>query len=201
MQIATCGSFQATCTSTSQCATNICANGLCGGPLLLFPGAECTPFSKDPSALPCAFGASCYATNSMLITRCGNFQAECTWDYQCAYNSCQGGFCNGVPLSSSSSSSTVPLLSMSPSPTTGSTTTSISIPAVKSSSAGASSTNSVLRVSGTVTGTVVGGGQSSAGLGPSQTPRVVQSSGAGRAIAGAITGACAIGMVVIEVLM
>jgi hypothetical protein len=41
-------------------------------------GEQCTP-----GGIPCALGASCYATNSGLQTICGNFQAECTSDQQC----------------------------------------------------------------------------------------------------------------------
>jgi len=51
----------------------------------------------------CALGASCYATNSGLQTICGNFQAQCTSNQQCAFNTCNNGFCNGV-LSSYSAS-------------------------------------------------------------------------------------------------
>ncbi|KZM22195.1 uncharacterized protein EKO05_0002062 [Ascochyta rabiei] len=64
-------------------------------------GGNCTP-----GITQCALGSSCYATNSMLQPRCGNFQATCTSDQQCAFNTCnlQQGLCNGF-LSSSSSSS------------------------------------------------------------------------------------------------
>jgi hypothetical protein len=51
----------------------------------------------------CALGAQCYATNSMLQTVCGNFQASCSSNQQCAFNTCNGGFCNGLLPSSSMS--------------------------------------------------------------------------------------------------
>lgn len=53
---------------------------------LLPLGAACTSSSQ------CANGAQCYATNSMLHTVCGNFQAPCTSDSQCAFNTCVSGF-------------------------------------------------------------------------------------------------------------
>jgi hypothetical protein len=37
----------------------------------------------------------------MLIARCGNFNAECSSDAQCAYNICSGGLCRGFKPSSS----------------------------------------------------------------------------------------------------
>ena len=65
----------------------------------LFPlGAACS------STLQCANGAECYATNSMLITVCGNFQASCSSDIQCAFNTCNQGFCNGPKPPPSSTS-------------------------------------------------------------------------------------------------
>jgi hypothetical protein len=53
----------------------------------------------DPKGTMCALGASCYAVNSGLQTVCGNFQASCTSDQQCAFNTCNNGFCNGLPTS------------------------------------------------------------------------------------------------------
>ncbi|KAG8631357.1 hypothetical protein KVT40_000497 [Elsinoe batatas] len=47
----------------------------------------------------CSNGAQCWASNAMLIRRCGNFNAACTKNEQCAYNSCDGRLCNG-PLPS-----------------------------------------------------------------------------------------------------
>ena len=47
------------------------------------------------STYQCSDGAECYATNSMLVTACGNFQASCSSDAQCAFNTCNEGFCNG----------------------------------------------------------------------------------------------------------
>jgi hypothetical protein len=74
----------------------------------------------DPNGTPCALGANCYATNSMLQTVCGNFQATCTNDQQCAFNKCNEGFCNGALLSSASSSAS-PATSSSACPAPGST--------------------------------------------------------------------------------
>jgi hypothetical protein len=62
----------------------------------------------DPGTSVCALGSSCYAVNSMLQPVCGNFQAQCTSDQQCAFNTCdQNGFCAGFLSSSSSASATI----------------------------------------------------------------------------------------------
>ncbi|KAF1930582.1 uncharacterized protein M421DRAFT_3620 [Didymella exigua CBS 183.55] len=71
-----------------------------------------------PNGTPCAMGASCYATNSMLQTVCGNFQASCTSNQQCAFNTCNGGLCNGF-LASSSASSAMPTMTSASSSTGG----------------------------------------------------------------------------------
>lgn len=104
MLITRCGNFQALCTTDSQCAYNTCVDGLCNGFLsstttssaaqatgtgTVALGGQCS------SSADCAGGADCYAVNSMLITSCGNFQASCTSDSQCAFNTCNDGFCNG----------------------------------------------------------------------------------------------------------
>lgn len=68
-------------------------------------GGDCVPGTTQ-----CALGSQCYATNFMLQPRCGNFQAGCTSDQQCAFNTCNlaQGLCNGVlPDSSSSASATI----------------------------------------------------------------------------------------------
>lgn len=118
MLIPTCSSAEAPCTSDAQCATNTCVNGLCNGPVAptLPLGTMCYESAQ------CAGGASCYAVNSMEIPRCGNLEAACSSDSQCAYNTCVNDFCNG-PLSSSSASSG-----------SASTSTSISTPASATSS-------------------------------------------------------------------
>lgn len=72
-------------------------------------GQNCTP-----GGTPCASGADCYAVNSMLQPICGNFQSSCKTDAQCAFNTCNDGFCNGLPLSASSVSSSAPAASSSP---------------------------------------------------------------------------------------
>lgn len=53
---------------------------------LLPLGSVCTSSSQ------CANGADCYAVNFMLLKACGNFQASCTSDSQCAFNFCVSGF-------------------------------------------------------------------------------------------------------------
>jgi len=65
-------------------------------------GGDCTPGSTQ-----CALGSDCYATNSMLQPRCGNFQAACTSDEQCAFNTCnlEQGLCNGFLATTSSAAS------------------------------------------------------------------------------------------------
>ncbi|RMZ69292.1 Acetyl- synthetase [Pyrenophora seminiperda CCB06] len=60
-------------------------------------GAECNPH-VTPSQ--CAKDAECWASNMMLIARCGNFNAGCKVDSQCAFNSCNNGLCNGFLASS-----------------------------------------------------------------------------------------------------
>ena len=126
-----CGNFQAQCTSDQQCAFNLCNQGFCNGVLaspsasVMTPtattvptslptapagtlplGAQCDP-SKSPSQ--CAGGAQCWASNSMLIAACGNFNAACTSDAQCAFNTCNNGLCNGglKPSGGSNTPSTV----------------------------------------------------------------------------------------------
>ena len=131
-----CGNFQAVCTSDQQCAFNTCNQGFCNGfvpsssasaspvitstpaggftpapsstvtaaPGSLPLGAECNPFAS-PSQ--CIAGVQCWASNSGLIARCGNFNAACTSDSQCAYNTCNNGLCRGFLASSSAGNSTV----------------------------------------------------------------------------------------------
>lgn len=123
MLITTCGNFQASCNANSQCAYNTCNNGLCNGFLpsesylasvastagapaatgtssvVYLPlGASC-----NPKSTPCTNGAECWASNSMLQMRCGNFNAACTSDDQCAYNICNTdtGLCSGFKATSS----------------------------------------------------------------------------------------------------
>ena len=218
MEIPTCGSFQGTCLSTSQCATNECVNGFCAGPVLPFPGDNCTPFS----GLPCAFGADCYAVNSMLIPVCGNIQSSCTWDGQCAFNDCMDGFCAGGLLSSSQSSdsstsysdpiSSTPSASLPyyPANSTTSSTYTPSAVLTGSGTTGIAPTQIVVYVNGTATGgtknvtsiVVVGpktstssGGETTFRQGPTQTASV-QSGGTVQAVGG-ISALAVIGMVML----
>lgn len=132
MLIRRCGNFNAECTSDAQCAFNICNNGLCNGlkpsgsetstPTTSTEGPNFTPpiptVTAPAGSLPlgatcssseqCAGGAQCYATNSMLIPSCGNFQAACTSDAQCAFNTCNQGLCNGLKPSTSLTTSASP---------------------------------------------------------------------------------------------
>jgi hypothetical protein len=121
MLITTCGNFQASCTTDSQCAYNTCNNGLCNGFLpsasylasiatstTTAPAATGTSSmvylplgsSCNPASTPCANGAECWASNSMLQMRCGNFNAACTSDDQCAFNLCNtdSGLCSGFKV-------------------------------------------------------------------------------------------------------
>lgn len=125
MLIRRCGNFNAECTSDAQCAFNGCNGGICNAflststvaqtdaptdapgpsgapeptvtaaPGTLSLGAECATTEQ------CAGGAQCWASNVMLIRRCGNFNAACTSDAQCAFNICNSGLCNGFMPSSS----------------------------------------------------------------------------------------------------
>lgn len=52
-------------------------------------GQQCSETSQ------CAGGAQCWASNAMLQKACGNFNAACTANSQCAYNTCNNGLCNG----------------------------------------------------------------------------------------------------------
>ncbi|KAK0121827.1 hypothetical protein ONS95_010109 [Cadophora gregata] len=133
--ITRCGNFQASCSSNSQCAYNTCVDGLCNGFLasttttsssqstgtsttVYLPlGADC-----NPNSTPCANGASCYATNSMLQPRCGNFQATCSNDSQCAFNTCRNGFCNGFIASTTATDSQYTSTASRTQPTSTSTT-------------------------------------------------------------------------------
>lgn len=126
-----CGNFQASCTSDQQCAFNTCNGGLCNGfiasssasaPAIVsstptggYSGAPSPTISAPAGSLPlgapcnpyvtpsqCANSAQCWASNAGLIAACGNFNAACTSDAQCAYNTCNNGICNGFKASSSS---------------------------------------------------------------------------------------------------
>jgi len=143
-----CGNFQASCTSNEQCAFNTCEGGFCSGmrasaspaasatitstpaqgaqpapsstvtaPAGSLPlGAACNPYVK-PSQ--CANDAQCWASNEMIMARCGNFNAACTADSQCANTSCNNGLCNGFLASSSAGNGTtaaVPAASASSGP-------------------------------------------------------------------------------------
>jgi hypothetical protein len=125
-----CGNFQASCTRDEQCAFNTCnlEDGFCNGVLAassstiatvvstatpvwspapsstvtaaagpLPLGADCNALA-DPSQ--CADGVHCWASNAGLIARCGNFNAACSSDAQCAYNTCNNGLCSGFLASS-----------------------------------------------------------------------------------------------------
>jgi len=134
--ITRCGNFQASCSSDSQCAYNTCEDGLCNGfiasttttssaqatgtsTIVYLPlGADC-----NPDSTPCANGAQCYATNSMLQPRCGNFQSACTSDAQCAFNTCNQGLCNGFIATTSSTSSSQPTSTASSAQSTSTSTT------------------------------------------------------------------------------
>lgn len=48
----------------------------------------------------CANGVQCWGSNAGTIRRCGNFNAGCSNDSQCAYNTCNNGLCNGFLPSS-----------------------------------------------------------------------------------------------------
>ncbi|EUC28589.1 hypothetical protein COCCADRAFT_30181 [Bipolaris zeicola 26-R-13] len=162
-----CGNFQSSCTSDAQCAFNTCNGGFCNGvkasssstpptvtssssapgwspapsPTIVAPagslslGAECNPF-VTPSQ--CIEGVQCWASNAGLIARCGNFNAACKTDAQCAYNTCNNGLCNGLRASSSglpvASSSGLPVASSKPVPGT------ISIKPTPSSGSGGNGT-------------------------------------------------------------
>lgn len=54
-------------------------------------GATCSDTKQ------CANGAQCWGSHEGAIRECGNFNADCTADSQCAYNTCntQSGLCNG----------------------------------------------------------------------------------------------------------
>ncbi|KAH7412847.1 hypothetical protein BKA64DRAFT_770634 [Cadophora sp. MPI-SDFR-AT-0126] len=135
--ITRCGNFQASCSSDAQCAYNTCKDGFCNGfipsttttssaqatgtstTVYLPLGADC-----NPDSTPCANGANCYATNSMLQPRCGNFQASCSNDSQCAFNTCNQGLCNGFIASTTSTTS---MQSTSTTSSTQSTSTSTTV--------------------------------------------------------------------------
>ncbi|CZT48732.1 uncharacterized protein RSE6_09477 [Rhynchosporium secalis] len=139
--ITQCGNFQATCSSNTQCAFNTCENGFCNGfipstttgsstypsgkpDIVYLPlGADC-----NPNSTPCANGSTCYAVNFMLQPRCGNFQAHCSKDSQCAFNTCQNGLCNGFIASTTSAASRHPVTSTSSSSQPTSTSASVDHP-------------------------------------------------------------------------
>ncbi|KAF1819149.1 uncharacterized protein K489DRAFT_384051 [Dissoconium aciculare CBS 342.82] len=120
-----CGNFQASCKDDSQCAYNTCnlAQGLCNGFKATTTSSSSTTQYTPPiptvtaavGSLPlgatcssdeqCSNGASCYSTNSGLIRACGNFQAVCKDDSQCAFNTCNQGFCNGFKATTTTAAS------------------------------------------------------------------------------------------------
>ena len=54
----------------------------------------------------CKNGANCYGTTKDTIRACGNFNAACDDDSQCAFNTCSNGLCSGfLALTSTSASS------------------------------------------------------------------------------------------------
>lgn len=48
----------------------------------------------------CANGVECWGSHAGIIRKCGNFNARCANDSQCAYNTCNNGLCNGFLPSS-----------------------------------------------------------------------------------------------------
>ncbi|KAF3310793.1 hypothetical protein TWF173_009270 [Orbilia oligospora] len=127
MLIRRCGNFNASCKSDADCAFNSCNNGLCNGFVSSsgttaaptdVPGPSGAPeptVTAAPGTLPlgaecasseqCAGGADCWASNVMVVRRCGNFNGSCKDDSQCAFNSCNNGLCNGFLSSSSTTAS------------------------------------------------------------------------------------------------
>lgn len=66
-------------------------------------GATCSDDNQ------CKAGVQCWASNAGLIRRCGSFNAACTSNAQCAYNTCNGGLCNGfISPSANASMSAAP---------------------------------------------------------------------------------------------
>lgn len=137
-----CGNSQATCSNDSQCAYQRCLGGLCSGPPIRSSSASSMGMSTTTTSSPakptginlglgqacdpalpnaCANGVNCYATNSMLIPQCGNFQASCRTNSDCAYNTCNGGLCNGFLPSTVTASSTLPTTTMASMPGGGAT--------------------------------------------------------------------------------
>ncbi|USW58764.1 hypothetical protein Slin15195_G120830 [Septoria linicola] len=127
--IRACGNFNSECTQDSQCAFNTCNNGLCNGflPSSAYPAASSASSmassASGPGATPnvpavlapegsirlgdqcsdtiqCASGAQCFGSTAGTIRACGNFNAPCTQDSQCAFNTCNNGLCNGFLASS-----------------------------------------------------------------------------------------------------
>ncbi|KAI5212337.1 hypothetical protein AUEXF2481DRAFT_262083 [Aureobasidium subglaciale EXF-2481] len=119
-QIKSCGKFNSECSSDSQCATNTCQNGLCNGFL-----PEASYLANKPSSTSTAAGSastaagsliplgkSCNATSQCMNGAectvssayqefangmvCGPYNATCTSNEQCSYNSCFAGRCTGV---------------------------------------------------------------------------------------------------------
>jgi len=121
-------------------------------------GAECA------NSTQCAGGAECFGSNFMVVLRCGNFNAECTTDNQCAFNPCSGGLCRGFLPSSSTT-----LISATTTAAAGYTTPSASMPATSSSapSATGSAVNNATHGTPTVTVSppVATGGASNCGVG------------------------------------
>jgi hypothetical protein len=59
----------------------------------------------------CKNGAQCYGTTAETILACGNFNAACKDDSQCAYNTCSNGLCSGFLATSSPTAITASITS------------------------------------------------------------------------------------------
>lgn len=58
--------------------------------------AESLPLGTNCGAdEQCMNDAQCWGSNAFTIRQCGNFNAACEDDSQCAYNTCNNGLCNG----------------------------------------------------------------------------------------------------------
>jgi len=68
----------------------------------------------------CKNGAQCWGTTADTIKACGNFNAACDDNSQCAFNTCTNGLCSGF-LPTSNTNSTTSTASTSASPSTAAT--------------------------------------------------------------------------------
>lgn len=66
-----------------------------GSPPVNAPAGSLTLGATCSNDTQCPSGVQCWSSQTALIRRCGNFNAACQSNEQCAYNTCNDGLCSG----------------------------------------------------------------------------------------------------------